>query len=111
MSEIRDPIYGFIFPTKPEFEIIDTPIFQRLKNIKQLALTNLVYPSANHTRFEHSIGVLHITSLMSEKLLPGKENEEKRRLIRLSALLHDIGHGPFSHVSEYILKKYSSETG
>ncbi len=107
MSEIRDPIYGFIEPSDPELKIINTTIFQRLRKIKQLALTNLVYPTANHTRFDHSLGVLYVAKIMAEKLLPGSENEDKRRIIRFSALLHDIGHGPFSHVSEYVLKKYS----
>lgn len=109
MSEIRDPIYGFIKPTEIELKIINTHIFQRLRRIKQLAMAYLVYPGANHTRFEHSIGVSHIASLMSEKLFEEKkENEEKIRIIRLAALLHDIGHGPFSHVSEELLNKYST---
>ena len=108
MSEIRDPIYGFVTPSDPELKIINAGIFQRLRKIKQLALTNLVYPYANHTRFDHSLGVLHVAGMMADKLLPGRDNEEKRRIIRFTALLHDIGHGPFSHVSEYLLKKYSN---
>ncbi|MEW6203542.1 MAG: HD domain-containing protein [bacterium] len=107
MGEIRDPIYGFITPSEFEFKIINTSIFQRLRKIKQLAMAHLVYPGANHTRFDHSLGVYHIASLMAEKILPGKDYEEKRRIVRLSALLHDIGHGPFSHISEDILEKYS----
>ena len=110
MSEIRDPIYGFIEPNETEFKIINTSIVQRLRRIKQLAMAYLVYPGANHTRFDHSLGVYHIASLMADKLLPEKQNEEKRRIIRLAALLHDIGHGPFSHVSEDILDEYSSNT-
>jgi len=108
VSEIRDPIYGFIEPSETELKIINTTIFQRLRKIKQLAMAYLVYPCASHTRFDHSLGVYHIASLMSEKLLPGKENDEKRRIVRLSALLHDVGHGPFSHVSEELLDRYSS---
>lgn len=108
MSEIRDPIYGFITPSETELKIINTPLFQRLRRIKQLAMAYLVYPGANHTRFDHSLGVYHIASLMAQKLLPGnKDNEEKRKIVRLAALLHDIGHGPFSHVSEDILDRYS----
>ena len=107
MSEIRDPIYGFITPSETEFKIINTALFQRLRRIKQLAMAFLVYPGATHTRFDHSLGVYHIASLMAEKLLPGKEHEEKRRIVRLSALLHDIGHGPFSHISEDVLDRYS----
>lgn len=109
MGEIRDPIYGFITPNEIEFKIINTNLFQRLRRIKQLAMAYLVYPGANHTRFDHSIGVYHIASLMANKLLPEKENE-KKRIIRFAALLHDIGHGPFSHVSEDILDRYSDST-
>lgn len=108
--EIRDPIHGFITLSEIESKIINTPVFQRLRKIKQLALASLVYPGANHTRFEHSIGTFHVASLIAEKLLQGKEHEEIRRVIRLSALLHDIGHGPFSHVSESILEKYSNNS-
>ena len=107
MGEIRDPIYGFIEPSETELKIINTPLFQRLRKIKQLAMAYLVYPGANHTRFDHSLGVYHIASLMAEKLLPGRENEEKRKIVRLSALLHDVGHGPFSHISEELLDRYS----
>jgi len=110
MGEIRDPIYGFITPSETELKIINTSLFQRLRRIKQLAMAYLVYPAANHTRFDHSLGVYHIASLMADKLLPGKEHEDRRRIIRLAALLHDIGHGPFSHVSEDILEEYSSNT-
>ena len=111
MNEIRDPIHGFITPTDTEVKIINTSVFQRLRKIRQLAMAYLVYPGANHTRFDHSLGVYHIASLMAEKLLPpDKENEDKRQVIRLAALLHDIGHGPFSHISEDILEKYSNVT-
>ncbi len=110
MGEIRDPIYGFITPNETEFKIINTKIFQRLRRIKQLAMAYLVYPGANHTRFDHSVGVYHLASLMADKLLPSKQNEERRRIVRLAALLHDIGHGPFSHVSEDILNKFSDST-
>lgn len=109
MGEIRDPIYGFIItPTEGiELKIINTSIFQRLRRIKQLAMAYLVYPGANHTRFDHSLGVFYLASLMAEKLFDGRDNEEKRRTIRLAALLHDIGHGPFSHISEDLLEQYS----
>lgn len=110
MSEIRDPIYGFIIPSETELKIINTSLFQRLRRIRQLAMAYLVYPGANHTRFDHSLGVYHLACLMTEKLLPQREYDEKRRIIRLSALLHDIGHGPFSHISEDILDKYSGVT-
>lgn len=106
MNEIRDPIYGFIEPSDKELKIINTHLLQRLRRIKQLAMAYLVYPGANHTRFDHSLGVYHISSLLAEKLLPGKEHDENRHIIRYAALLHDVGHGPFSHVSETILNGF-----
>jgi HD superfamily phosphohydrolase len=106
MNEIRDPIYGFIKPSDTELKIINSSLLQRLRRIKQLAMANLVYPGANHTRFDHSLGVYHIASLMADILLPGEEFREKRNIIRYSALLHDVGHGPFSHVSEAVLNKF-----
>jgi hypothetical protein len=100
MSEprsVRDPIHGFIRLTGEEADIVATPVFQRLRGIRQLAFANLVYPGALHTRFEHTLGVFHVTSLMAKVC---KLDEEHARLVRLAALLHDLGHGPFSHVSE-----------
>ncbi len=106
MHEIRDPIYGFIKPSDKELKIIDTFLLQRLRRIKQLALAYLVYPGATHTRFDHSLGVYHVASLISEQLLPGNEFKENKDIIRYAALLHDVGHGPFSHVSETVLNKF-----
>ncbi len=85
--------------------IVDCPTFQRLRKLKQLALANLVYPGANHTRFDHSLGAFHVASRMASVLGIDDANQ---RIIRLAALLHDVGHGPFSHVSEPILKKHSA---
>jgi HD superfamily phosphohydrolase len=106
MNEIRDPIYGFIKPSDTELKIINTLLLQRLRRIKQLAMASLVYPGATHTRFDHSLGVYHIASLMADILLPDEGDRERRDIVRFSALLHDIGHGPFSHVSEAVLNKY-----
>jgi HD superfamily phosphohydrolase len=103
--DIRDPVFGFIKVDGTESIIVSSPIFQRLRRIRQLAFAHLVYPGALHTRFEHSLGVCHIASLLATKL--GLKDDEKR-LIRLAALLHDIGHGPFSHVSEEILEIYTN---
>ena len=100
---IRDSIHGDIFLTSGEVKLIDTPEFQRLRRIKQLGMTYLVYPGANHTRFEHSIGTLFLASRVAERL---NLEEEEIRLARFSALLHDIGHGPLSHTSEEILEYY-----
>ncbi len=102
MREIRDPVHGFIYRNIREEEIINTGIFQRLRRIKQLALASLVYPGALHTRFEHSLGVMHLASKLCNQLLENRDSEEQR-WVRLAALLHDIGHGPFSHVSESVL--------
>ncbi len=108
--EIRDPIHGFIRISKQEKDLIDTEVFQRLRRIRQLAMAFLVYPGALHTRFDHSIGVMHIAGRICARL---KELNSKRvckedvKRIRLAALLHDVGHGPFSHVSEHLLKKYA----
>jgi HD superfamily phosphohydrolase len=120
MNEIRDPVYGFIKFNEWEKEIIDHFVFQRLRRIRQLALTDMVYPGAIHTRFEHSLGVMHLATKMydaitsdnsNKQLLKEKCNYEEsglqkdRQLVRLVALLHDVGHFPFSHASEDILKK------
>lgn len=97
---IRDSVYGDIGLTKFEERIMDMPQFQRLRRIRQLGLINLIYPGATHTRFEHSIGTMNLGSELAKKLDLNKDDIE---LIRTSALLHDIGHGPFSHVSEGVL--------
>ncbi|WP_457612325.1 HD domain-containing protein [Methanocaldococcus sp.] len=97
MKVIRDSIHKDIYLTEAEIKIIDSEEFQRLRNIKQTGLTYLVYPSANHTRFEHSIGTLYLAGRMGEKL-----NIENLDLLRVSALLHDIGHPPFSHTLEVL---------
>lgn len=97
---IRDSVYGDIRLNEIEVEVMDNPQFQRLRRIKQLGLISLIYPGANHTRFEHSIGTMHIASKLADKL---DLNQDDKELVRISALLHDIGHGPFSHVSEGVL--------
>ncbi len=97
---IRDSVYGDINLNGFEVKIMDMPQFQRLRRIKQLGLISLIYPGATHTRFEHSIGTMNLGSKLAEELELKKEEIE---LIRTSALLHDIGHGPFSHVSEGVL--------
>lgn len=105
MREIRDPVHGFIYRSSVEEEIIDTPLFQRLRKIKQLALASMVYPGALHTRFDHSLGVMHLAGRLSARLLRDDDIETKR-IVRFAALLHDVGHGPFSHVSESIVDKF-----
>jgi len=104
--DIIDPIHDFIRIYNPELKIIDTPIFQRLRRIRQLAGAHLTYPGAQHTRFEHSLGVMHIAGQAGKTLHEkGFLNSDDVRLLRLGALLHDIGHGPFSHLFEELLQK------
>ena len=107
--EIRDPVHGLIRLTDQEIQIIDSPPFQRLRRIKQLAMADLVYPGALHTRFEHSLGTLHAAaSIMTRLPNTNTLSEEDERIVRIAALLHDIGHGPFSHVSEYLLEQWAT---
>lgn len=100
---INDPVYGGIPITKMELEIIDTPVFQRLRGLRQLARVNYVFPSAEHSRYVHSLGVLYIMGLMTEHLLKqGMIEEDDVVKMRAAALLHDIGHYPLSHLGESV---------
>ncbi len=99
---IKDPIYGYVAITQLEKDIIDTRVVQRLRRLKQLAGAEFVYPGANHTRFEHSLGAMHLAGMLGEKIAA---NEEEVQVYRIAALLHDIGHGPFSHIFEQLLSK------
>ena len=101
--EVRDPVHGFVNFNNEESQVLDTCVVQRLRRIRQLAYANLLYPGAVHTRFDHSIGVFHIAGQLADKLIA--DNHE-RRVVRLAALIHDIGHGPFSHVSEILLEHF-----
>ena len=105
-SDIIDPIHDFIRVYDDELSIIDNPIFQRLRRIRQLSGAHLTYPAAQHTRFEHSLGVMHIASqagnALNEKEILKSDDIE---ILRLSGLLHDIGHGPFSHLFEEIIQE------
>jgi HD superfamily phosphohydrolase len=99
---IRDPIHGFISLDDSEAEVVQTSEFQRLRFISQLGTTNWVYPGATHTRFEHSLGVLYLAKTIIERLsTSGLKIEEKdKSIFKFASLLHDIGHGPFSHIGE-----------
>lgn len=115
--EIRDPVHGFIAIDTPERTVLDSPPVQRLRHIHQLALEYLVYPGATHKRFEHALGVMelagraydvitrndHVTDTV-RNLIPEVGNEDQRgywrRVLRMAALCHDIGHLPFSHAAE-----------
>ncbi len=103
---INDPIYGFITIKDPLiYELIDHPYFQRLRRISQLGLTYLVYPGAYHTRFHHAIGAMHLMGRAIYTLRQkGHEiSAEEERGVLVAILLHDVGHGPFSHALEHTL--------
>lgn len=101
---LNDPVYGFItVPYPVVFDIIEHPFFQRLRRIKQLGLTHLVYPGALHTRFHHTLGAVHLMGV-AIKELQGKGyeiTEEEAEGVTIAILMHDIGHGPFSHALEH----------
>lgn len=102
----NDPVYGFItIPIQEAFQVIEHPYFQRLRRIKQLGLTHLVYPGALHTRFHHALGAMHLMSKAVEVIRrKGHEiTEAEEKGVLLAILLHDIGHGPFSHTLEHTL--------
>lgn len=104
--DIIDPIHDFIRVSTDELQIIDTSVFQRLRRIRQLSGAHLVYPGAQHTRFEHSLGVMHIAAQAGKTLNEkGILKPEDIEYLRLSALLHDIGHGPFSHLFEEVIRR------
>ncbi len=106
VGEITDPIHKNIKFTQVEKEIIDTHIFQRLRRIRQLAGAHLVYPGALHSRFEHSLGSMFLAGMAGQTLYDKgyfTDNDLIQQL-RLAALLHDVGHGPYSHLFEEILK-------
>lgn len=103
---INDPIYGFIKINNPLIlELIDHPYFQRLKRIKQLGLAEFVYPGAHHTRFHHALGAMHLMDQVLDNLKAKGYTitSDEREAAEIAILLHDIGHGPFSHVLEYTL--------
>jgi len=98
---IHDPLHGSIKIDGIFLEILDRHEFQRLHSIKQLGLANVVFPGANHTRMEHSLGVYHLAGKMSEAL---DMNKEETEAVRAAAMLHDLCHPPFSHTTEEILE-------
>ncbi|WP_316750280.1 HD domain-containing protein [Pedobacter gandavensis] len=103
---INDPVYGFInIPSEIVFDLISHPYFQRLRYIKQLGMTHLVYPGALHTRFHHALGAMHLMSLALEILKSKGQaiSREEEEAATIAILLHDIGHGPFSHALEHTL--------
>jgi HD superfamily phosphohydrolase len=132
---IRDPLHGFIELTQSEWEVVHARAFQRLRDIHQLGMGHMVYPGANHTRFEHSLGCVNVSSRMFDTLMSEPTSRKLwdeiavtsdvgryRTILRLASLLHDIGHAPYSHTGEHLFipkdhdasdrwakKKYSHE--
>lgn len=105
---INDPVYGFITIQHPLiFAIIAHPYYQRLRRIQQMAMAQLVYPGAVHTRLHHSLGAYHLMcNAVSELRSKGVDiTEEEEIAVKAGILLHDIGHGPFSHALEHVLVK------
>jgi uncharacterized protein len=106
VAEIRDPVHGYVKITNVERELIDSPFIQRLRRIHQLAGSYLVYPGATHTRFEHSVGAMHVAGQIAGSLVEASHlDADMVQEVRVAALLHDVGHGPFSHMYEEVISK------
>jgi HD superfamily phosphohydrolase len=104
--EVRDAVHGLTELTEREWKVVDSPAFQRLRGIQQLAFTHLVYPGARHSRFEHCIGACHLAGRFADRL--GLEPEQRQR-VRAAALVHDVGHGPFSQVGEFVFEELTGQ--
>lgn len=100
--EVRDAVHGLIPFSDQVWGVVDTPAYQRLRGVQQLAFTHLVYPGARHSRFEHCLGAAHIAGSLAAR---AQASDTERQRIQLAALVHDIGHGPFSHVSEEVFEQ------
>lgn len=113
-KHISDPVYKTIGLSELETEIIDTPVFQRLRRVKHLGLVSLVYPGADFSRFDHSLGVCHITGQILSAIKNANpellDDDKEIQKYRLAGLLHDIGHYPFSHPMEEAIKEFSAES-
>ncbi|MGV8128847.1 MAG: HD domain-containing protein [Methanolinea sp.] len=97
MKIIKDPVHGYVEVPSEMVPILDSMPMQRLRHVRQLGFSYLVYPGAHHTRFEHSLGTMHLAGVMARQLSLG---DDETRLVTAAGLLHDIGHGPFSHAIE-----------
>src|SRR5512136_166637 len=105
MKVVLDPVHGYIELDDLAQDILSTPQMQRLRRVRQLGYSNLVYPGANHSRFEHSLGTMYLASALIRGL--DSIDEDRKPEIIAAALLHDVGHGPFSHVTENVIDKYT----
>lgn len=110
-GEIKDPVHGYVYITEEEKTLIDSYPVQRLHRLRQLAGAEYVYPGANHTRFEHSVGVMHLASRVAENPnISQCIGEDETEMVKMAGLLHDVGHGPFSHVFEQLLERELNKT-
>ena len=107
MKIIKDPVHGYVEVEEFALALLDSPALQRLRYIRQLGFSYLVYPGANHTRFEHSLGTMFLADVACRRF--GLTDEE-RTLVTAAALLHDVGHGPFSHASEPLMEAFLKRT-
>ena len=113
MYKVCDPLHGYIYFDEDEQMLIEHPYFQRLRSIQQLGFVQYAYPGAVSNRFIHSLGVCHLAGLAFDSIfsgsraealsLPEGEKKQFRKVLKLSALLHDIGHGPLSHTTEFLM--------
>lgn len=111
VGEVRDTVHKYINFSEPERQIMDAPHIQRLRRIKQLSFAELTYPGADYSRFPHSLGVMHLAGRMAEVLLSASAIEkDDLQKVRIAALLHDSGHGPFSHMYEDLLSTKRDKT-
>jgi HD superfamily phosphohydrolase len=106
MNTIKDSVHDHIAVRGVAEELLETPAVQRLRHIKQLGTVGMVYPSANHTRFEHSLGVYHLADEALSHLGVKGTNADR---VRAAALLHDVGHAPFSHTTEHLVERYTGK--
>ena len=104
---VRDTVHGNIKLSGVLLELMETPEIQRLNSIHQLGFAYLVYPGAHHSRIEHSLGVSHVAGLMADSL---GLNEDEKKLVMSAGLLHDVGHGPYSHTLEYLISSKLKKT-
>jgi len=104
---IKDPVHGYVEVDAFARALLDSPALQRLRYVRQLGFSHLVYPGANHSRFEHSLGTMHLAGVASTRF---GLSDEDRKLVVAAALLHDVGHGPFSHASEPVMQALLSRS-
>eukprot|EP00092_Neocalanus_flemingeri_P022108 GFUD01023983.1.p1 GENE.GFUD01023983.1~~GFUD01023983.1.p1 ORF type:complete len:491 (+),score=131.99 GFUD01023983.1:108-1580(+) len=108
--EIQDNVHGLITLSPLAYSIINTDVFKRLKQLKQLGNAHEVFPSGNHTRFEHSLGVMHIAGQLCEALGQGEVTETDKLCVEIAGLCHDLGHGPYSHLWEVFVRSVDKNT-